>query len=124
VWALAIDDTCTWSELSFKGDMPLAWPGFSVAFDSIRDRAVIFGGELENNVWTLALSGTPTWSELVATGTLPRGRSGALAAYDSRHDRLLVFGGDAHPERNDLWGLNFDSRTWIELIPNSARAPY
>ena len=97
------------------------------AWDSTRNRLIVFGGfpTYLNDVWALDLV-HDRWTLLEPIGTPPTPRYGASAVYDPAHDRLIVIGGrDAASERIDCWQLSLsDPPTWTEISPPSgAPAP-
>ena len=96
--------------------------GAYVAYDSKRDRLVIFGGIKRltclDDVWTLNLSGLSDWTQLHPSGTAPTARSDGSAVYDPVGDRILVYGGQVQlSERefdptDELWELDLATLTW------------
>lgn len=79
--------------------------GFGIAYDVVRQRLLVFGGEtstgLTNQLWSW--NGT-TWTNLTAAGPGPR-RNPAMC-YNGLSDRVLMFGG------TDSVGANFFGDTW------------
>src|SRR2546422_9901499 len=81
-----------------RGVRPSARREASMAYDSRRDRMILFGGF--NNItgylrdtWTYDIANT-TWTN-VTPGTMPPGaREGAGMVYDTVRDRVFLFGGD------------------------------
>lgn len=65
----------------------------AVAFDSARNRMVMFGGlnevGVQSTTWTLTEG---RWSRLPDPG--PPARQGAAMAYDAERDRIVLFGGE------------------------------
>ena len=101
-WSLALSPELSWSSIAAAGSEPPALARAAAAYDSRRDRVLIFGGGdgsearfPKRDLWSLSLGGIPTWSLEAVGGTPPnpRGFEGALgAAFDSTGDRLLVVG--------------------------------
>ena len=95
-------------------------------YDPVRNRMVVFGGELGGgpltigDVWALSLAGSPTWSVLSPSGGPPSGRWLPTAIYDPVRDRMVVFGGYVHERgrRNDVWALSLSGTpAWSEITP-------
>lgn len=125
-WSLGGADMVSWQPLAAvwfhdgEGWQDLS-PGTSfparidpaAAFDSTRNRIVMFGGfgingEL-NDTWTFD---TLTWRRII-TATSPNARSRALMAYDSVRQRMVLVGGFANGAlSNDTW--EFDGTTWTQ----------
>ena len=96
MWALSLEGTPQWTELT-----PSGWPCRRVPvtrqiYDPVRDRMVVFGGgssELPaytgtNDAWALSLGGDPFWTELIPSGTPPSARYHQASAYDPVRDRI------------------------------------
>ncbi|HET7224997.1 MAG TPA: kelch repeat-containing protein [Candidatus Eisenbacteria bacterium] len=117
----------TWS-LSFADDAwspvpALARSGHGFAWDRLRDRALVFGGNDGVNdladVWAAPLAGG-AWTPVAAQGTPPSARQRAGVVYDALRDRLLVFGGTTAGGacNNELWQLALsETPTWSPLAP-------
>jgi hypothetical protein len=121
VVALSLSGTPTWSPLTASGTPPPGLFEFSVIYDPVRDRVILFGGyegtTLRNDTWSLSLTGTPTWTKLSPAGTLPPPRFGHVAVYDSVRDRMLVYGGTAAGAIDgDTYALSLGgSPTWSHV---------
>ena len=105
----------TWSYLK-----PLRRSDHGAIYDPVRDRVILFGGDLEgprNDVWVLDRAGAATWTRLEVAGTPPTPRYRATVAYDPVRDRVLVFGGFTDdPRLNDVWALSLaGTPTWTQL---------
>jgi hypothetical protein len=84
----------------------------AAAYDTLRDRLVVFGGadarQLLNETWEWTGN---TWTRR-ETGVSPQARAGARAVFDAKRDRVLLFGGSGQkPNRellffNDTWELS------------------
>jgi Galactose oxidase, central domain len=124
VWALVLNGSPTWSELT--PDWPEARWGHAVAYDSQRDQMLLVGGSGSsgfetNDVWSLSLDAAPVWSLLATQGTPPSGRRQHSVIYDSRRDRLIVFAGINGALRNDTWALSLRApRQWVLLTPGGS----
>lgn len=95
--------------------------GHAMAYDSVRQRVVVFGGGLaRNDLWEW--DGARWNLRSVFAG--PAGRTGHAMAFDAARGRLVVFGGmgvdnGAYTERNDTW--EWDGSAWLQANP--AQAP-
>ena len=97
VWALSLADPPTWTPLATSGTPPSPRRGASVAYDSQRQRMIVFGGAtastVTNDLYTLDLA-SGAWAPLAASGSAPQPRAYASALYDALADRLLIVGGE------------------------------
>lgn len=131
VWALDLA-TDAWTEVTTKGAKPPARWGTAGVYDPVRDRLVIFGGNVgtsgatyqpSDDTWTLDLK-TGTWEKLGASG--PKKRLFADAAYDAERGRMILFGGTTAffgPFLNDTWALDLATESWTQLQAGGKSAP-
>ncbi len=95
-WAFSLA-TGSWTDLAPAGFGPVLKKRGAAAYDPLRDRVLVFGGEtpegLTNQLWELRLSPTPQWILLAPTGTPPSPRSYTSMIYDPIRDRMVLFGG-------------------------------
>lgn len=124
-WSLALSDPPAWTPLSPAGPPPGTRWLASVAYDSQRERMLVFGGEKDfwytNETWALSLSGPPEWSLLSPAGPLPAAREQASLVYDERRDRLVLHGGSTlfGNRMDDTWELPLSAPpAWIRLQPS------
>ncbi len=121
VWALTLDASPTWTQLSPGGTPPPGRYAHNLVYDPVRDRVVLFGGyngfNYFNDAWALNLSGPPVWTNLSPAGTLPSRRIGPESIYDPLRDRLIVFGGYDGGFHNDVHALALASPAWTLLSP-------
>lgn len=98
----------------------------SVAYDSKRERIILFGGwdgsTQFNDVWEMTLPSkvnpVPQIRKLDPSGTLPGARRTHVLEYDSTNDRLIMFGGYDGADLGDTWELDFSTSrdgVWNEL---------
>jgi hypothetical protein len=111
----SLGDTWEWDGQNWSQSNPPVSPtprrGHAMAYDSVRQRVVLFGGAssapsvYHDDTWEW--DGT-NWA-LVSVAARPPGRWGHAMAYDESMNRMVVFGGtfDQGP-LNDTWVL-FDS---------------
>jgi hypothetical protein len=130
----AVDGSWSHPEL---GAHPPGRSGYALVYDSIRHRAVLFGGigqdgdRTYHEVWTLDLDEPERWERLPVGFPAGGGFGGAglpradvLAAFDPRHDRLWVWGGRNHTGAilGDPCFLQFtsapgDTAAWHDAVP-------
>ena len=123
VWSLSLTGPPEWTPVSPSGTPPSPRSLHSAIYDPLRDRMVVFGGQLPggtnalSDVWSLSLADAPTWSALTPAGTLPRSRYGHTATYDPVRDRMVVFAGtDYGWILNDAAGLSLGAApAWTSL---------
>jgi hypothetical protein len=128
----------SWTKLTVTGS-PGPRGGYSAAFDSKRNRVILFGGlkgadphpPAANDVWAFDVASS-TWTQLMPGGTAPKARMQSRLAYDADHDRVLLFGGTANttglngPGLVDLQELSFASSpdgSWNQLTNGGASSP-
>ena len=124
LFALSLSGTPRWTALVPGVGGPVPGDGQQAAYDSARDRMIVFGGYYNCDVWALPLSGPLTWTRLEPTGAPPPARSFASAIDDPVRDRLLIFGGEMYTNQwpyipisfNDVWALSLGaSPAWTPL---------
>jgi hypothetical protein len=105
-------DGTTWTERT----PPASPPGGTMAYDSVRQRAVLFGGAAETWEW----DGT-TWSRPAAAAALgsPDNCIDGNMVYDDARQRVVLFGRHCNSSSSATW--EWDGNTWSELRP--ARGP-
>lgn len=102
-------DGAAWAQLAAPG--PSARSGLAIAYDSLRQRTVLFGGfdgNYRGDTWELSNS---TWiPQILAVGPSPR-RLHAMA-FDSARGRVVLFGGQGTGGGwlSDTW--EWDGATW------------
>jgi hypothetical protein len=92
--------------------------GHTMIFDTVRKRAVVFGGSNYNgklnDVWALPLQGTLRWTRLSPCEVTPTERSGHVAVYDRLRDRMVVaWGGNCTWPTTDAWALTWGAVTGV-----------
>jgi N-acetylneuraminic acid mutarotase len=89
-----------------------------MAYDSVRDRILLFGGATStetpfDDLWAYDL-GRDTWSQLKPTGPRPTARAWHAMAFDEETGMLVLFGGgrtrDAYT--NEVWTLDPRTDAW------------
>jgi len=125
----------TWEQLTPTGS-PGARGGYALAYDSKRDRVLLFAGRkgttmappTVNDLWALDVA-TATWTQLQPGGTVPSARLGHRMIYDAAGDRVIVFAGEPNNLFNnanivgDTLELSFAASadgTWSQLFASDA----
>lgn len=111
----------TWSLRSTNG--PPARSDFNIAFDAVRNRTVLFGGQLEtaptfaqqwaDDTWVWD-GGAGTWQQLNPPNK-PSGRFGHSMAFDSARNLLVLLGGQYVKQdygNTVVPGLSSETWTW------------
>jgi hypothetical protein len=95
----------------------------SIAYDSARGRAVLFGGsdvndptKLLGDTWEWD-GATNTWTQMTPAGVTPRARKGHALAYDAARQKTVLFGGIAGTQlvdrMEDTW--TWDGAAWTRV---------
>lgn len=127
VWAMSLGDAPAWTELHPGGAVVPGLFECASAFDPVRRRLLVFGGDdssatprLSRDVWALTLGGAIAWTRLATSDPGPMGTAGMSASYDSMRDRIVVFGG----QRSETWALALDGGLgWTPLEPGDGFGP-
>jgi galactose oxidase-like protein len=136
VWALSLDEPRVWRRLDIVGDLPPRRDEFSLVYDTLRDRFLLFGGvhyargraddwvEDQDDVWSFSPVDNQ-WTRLTPVNS-PGARRRHWAGYDAARDRMLVVGGSRSGFRAwgsifDCWALPLgtDSPRWTPLGPEA-----
>lgn len=101
----------TWVQVATTGPNPREQHG--MAYDAARQRAVLFGGQLQGGIGgdTWEWNGA-AWAQLVVSG--PSARRGVPLAYDSLRQRTVLFGGWDGSFRADTW--EWTGTAWIPQV--------
>ena len=121
----------TWSE-STSGISPPARIAHSMAYDSKRDRGILFGGDPKvdlsvlNDTWEFDTS-NKSWLRII-TNTTPPGRSWHSMAYDQETGMSLLFGGaNSTGSRfeflNDTWAFDPSQGEWFRVALSGGPPP-
>jgi len=122
VWALSLDTTPQWTQLSPTGTPPSARAQLAGICDPVRDRMVIQGGDSggpTDDVWALSFAGGGSWSHIATGGTAPPARAEHAGAYDPVRDRLLIYGGASGTPYvffGDVWALDLATNVWSQIV--------
>ena len=108
-----------WEELETTGDVPSTRTFLGEAWDSKRQRMVIFAGQV-GDYWSYAYNetyaldvNTLEWTELNDGDDAPETRMHPHLTYDAQRDRYLMFGGHTDiGDGNDLWAMDPETGEW------------
>jgi cysteine-rich repeat protein len=98
---------------------PSARSRHAMAYDIVRDRVVVFGGEGASSLLgdTWEYTGAQTWVDVSLTG--PPVRKDTAMAYDAARDRIVLFGGrGTNALFADTWEYN--GVTWTQRFPGTS----
>jgi hypothetical protein len=85
----------------------------AMAYDTARDRIVLFGGhDLNNALGTLYEWDGSTWTLVTPPGSQPPPRGLAPMAYDERRKRIVMFGGGSLPQDQNADVFEYDGTVW------------
>jgi hypothetical protein len=97
----------TWTKWVDEPCPPCDRTAYAVAFDALRGKAVLFGGQGEEDArfgdtweWD-GLSGI--WTNETPTGVNPTARSDHALAFDAGRAKVVLFGGYGGSRRQDTW---------------------
>lgn len=124
LWALSLSGTPEWTQLTTLGASPTPRDGHTAILDPVRDRMIVFGGNLQlgtsfasNETWSLDLASL-VWEPLQYPGEVPPRLFDHGAVYDPDWDRMLVHGGQFVGVKDDVWSLSLaDDSGWHRLAP-------
>ncbi|MEQ1565837.1 MAG: kelch repeat-containing protein [Myxococcota bacterium] len=116
-------DGSGWEQLQTTGDAPSTRTYLASAYDSKRNRLVVFGGQSGNftscsfnDIYALDLN-TLEWRQLDdGSAKAPETRFHAHLQYDAERDQYLMFGGHADiGAMNDLWSFDPETEKWDKV---------
>ncbi|MCR9248345.1 MAG: hypothetical protein NXI31_25230 [bacterium] len=117
-------DTWEWNGVSW---LQIATPGpsgrayHSMAFDTARNRVLLFGGATASGLVgdTWEWDGA-TWTQVATSG--PGGRCGPIMTFDTQRGRAILFGGQGSgPAFGDTW--EWDGAAWSQVHTGGTGAP-
>jgi len=111
----------SWTEVTPVSGSPNARNRFGAAYDTVRNRLVIFGGSLGSAAQndTYEWDGS-AWANVTPTGIgLPPARRVPALAHDAKRNRVVLFGGANNSQFfADTWEL--DGARWRSISPSSS----
>jgi len=114
--------TYTWTERS-KGVKPDKRYSYSMAYDSVNNKVVLFGGDKGNDnraddTWIYDVS-SDTWTQKNPS-TKPSAREGHAMVYDSANNKIILFGGyDSNGNDDETWVYDLAADTWTKKSPSA-----
>ena len=116
-----------WGRLSPQGVLPPARFGPGMAYDSARNRIVVFGGVLRtayqpsNDTWVYDPESS-AWQHSSSPGASPAPRLYPSMIYDKAGGKTILFGGWTGTSAfNDTWSYDLPAGRWTRV--NTAGAP-
>jgi hypothetical protein len=107
--------TATWTQVNQTG--PSARDSFGMAYDSVNQEVVLFGGytntSYSSETWTF--DGTNFWVQRNPANS-PPGRDALVMAYDPELGETVMFGGINSQPQSDTWEWN--GTTWTNVANN------
>ena len=127
-WALDLTVVpAEWGQGFPTGTPPSRRAYCQAVYDSLNDRAIVFGGadsidantgpvSVAGDLWELPLTEPLAWAPLAATGTPPSPRAGAAVVYDPVGQRMVLFSGYDGNLVTDAFTLSLGgSPAWADL---------
>ena len=123
VLALSFVGPPAWNLLATTGTPPSIRNSHTSAYDPVRDRMMVFGGNAGlglNDTYALDLrANPPQWSQVTTSPPAPDRREKLASAFDVAGDRFIIVAGhseispgsDTYEETNDVWALTVDAPT-------------
>ncbi len=118
-------DGSAWTSVTPAGLSPHARAFMSAAYDSNRDRLVLFGGLFNDSSSSTYYGDTwewdgSNWADVTPPSGSPNPRAYHAMAYDSSLHRTILFGGFSFAEGNfnDTWA--WDGSSWNRLATTAA----
>jgi uncharacterized protein (TIGR03437 family) len=116
---VVLNDTWVWDGSNWTQKSPQASPpsrsGLAMAYDSVHNQVVLFGGTIPPLV--KVFGDTWTWDGANWTQespqTLPSPRIYSAMAYDSAHDQVVLFGGFEYRTNGATYEIDFLNDTWL-----------
>jgi hypothetical protein len=109
-------DGTSWTQISITGAAPIARGNLGIAYDSARQKTVLFGGAITGgaavgDTWEYD-GAAHTWTE-VFPANVPTSRFNHAMVFDSTRNRVVMFGGFGATRYGDTW--SYDGSTWTQL---------
>ncbi|MHC4853698.1 MAG: Kelch repeat-containing protein [Planctomycetota bacterium] len=105
-------DGKTWTKMNPTNSPAARW-GHGMAYDSARQRTVLYGG-ITGRQETWEWDGA-NWTQIMTKTLPPGGIYGGSIAYDSARKRVVLFGGSGY--LNDTW--EYDGNDWTKMNPTT-----
>ena len=122
VWALTLDATPAWTQITPAGPLPEARTNVAGVYDTAGDRLVVFGGfnttsrQFLNTTWVLPLAPGGVWTLLNPRSSLPTRRRDHSMVYAA--GKVILFGGEFAGPLNDTQILTLSpTPAWTQVVP-------
>jgi hypothetical protein len=117
VWALSLDGTPTWQEVTVAGPPPRARQSPVAVYDASNSRMIVHGGydgtNLIRDAWELSFVGRPAWRQLEPAGNPPVFWFNHSAVVEPARQRMVIYG--------DFGSWSLD---WSEMAPGRAASTH
>src|SRR5689334_5707222 len=124
VWTLSLTGTPTWGAVAMLDTLRgRSYP--VVAYDSVNDDFVLYGGAAYGQSAELPLAGPYHWTEFLPPRppVEPGPRSQNNVTYDSRRDRFVVLGGSYGSTDANMWSfVPGDTGAWASIAATQSPA--
>jgi Galactose oxidase, central domain len=115
-WQLTLSGIPTWSPIITSTHPRPQAAGAMMAYDSRRQRLVLFGSDGLNEgapgeTWVLPLAPESDWMRATIAGVSPHTRSSGAAVYASDQDQFILLQGSIDPQAR--LSINADHDTWL-----------
>jgi uncharacterized protein (TIGR03437 family) len=113
-----------WQEVESAGPKPPARLGHTLAYDPVRRRLILFGGQASgffSDVWAFDTA-RQVWTQLAPSQSGPSNRYGHSMIYDPPRDRIVVSHGFTNAGRfDDTWAFDLSTNRWRDISPSGPR---
>lgn len=128
LWSF-VPNTGTWTKLTPAGLSPAPRFGQGGAWDPLRRRMLMYGGEHDagffGDLWAFN-SDSGAWTDLHPTGNGPPPLQHPVLVYDTSHDQLIVYSGWSRNQQfekqypRDIWIYRPGPNSWRHIPPEGA----
>ena len=111
-------DGVAWTQLT-TANSPMARTFHVMAYDSARQKMVVFGGSNpapSHDTWEYDGS---DWTQMTTSG-FPSNRTGHAMVYDSARQKMVLFGGSGSSLFNETW--EYDGAAWTQITTANSPA--
>ena len=131
LWALSLDGTPTWTELTPAGAAPPARANQVATVDTLNGRMIVYGGANGGftplaDLWSLSLGADPEWTQILPGGASTTGSTPASLLVDELRHRLVLVGTQtvSYSTNWTVWWLPLDAASpnwtsWVTPYTNS-----
>jgi hypothetical protein len=112
-------DGAEWFDVTPAGDSPTAHTSQAMAYDSIRQRMVLYGGagdRAETWEWD---GNAGVWTLVTVDRDSPPRRFGHEMVYDNIRGKVVLYGADPSFELRDIWERDSITGEWVDVTPSA-----